>query len=1028
VKYSFLVFILFISLAIATGQSNLRFKRLTTEEGEDISGVQKFFKDSHGYIWMGSSAFDLLRFDGRNFRRYSYPQLETDYFKSTRAWLIFEDLKKNLWIGTDVGALMRYDEKLDRFLIVNDSATSIKSLLFCQVEDKDGNFWIGSLGGGLIRYHPETKAFTHFKAEANNPEALPDNFITGLVFDSSGLLWIGTTGGLCSYDTQTNKFERHLLTNSNPSDTYRYRVIRSMTLTSQNKLYLSTYGGLQIFDLATRTSNHLIHNDADANSLGYNSLFQAIENPDSTFWIASYGGGLIHYDPSTHKFVSTLKDESNEESISNNNIFAIYLDSEGLLWVGPDDNTICVSNTRAKKFHTVTSKSNKPDGISSGWVQSLYQENDSIMWLGLNGNGLNRFNLNTGTAQKFSNNPKDERSLGHNSVIAIDQDNQKRIWVGLAGGGLNRLDPTTNKFTRFESGNENSISNNAVSAMLVDKDNLIWITTFRSGLSIYNINQNKFINLKDDSLQENSGISFTNIDNIFELNGNIWFKGIEQLVVFDKTYKQFVKIAYTEGAVTPTTTSSFFEMQPYSSTEMLLFTNDEIKTIRYLNPDSVVQRSVQKRIMGDELFRSFVIDRQNQVWYNTTDRLVKWDFKSGDKRVYSKSDGIIPSSLNSIFFDKQGRIFLSTLNGFNWFFPEEIIDDTVSRKIVFTDFKIYNRSIPIQKSDSLTAYALPAHISQVKSIDLDYHHTFFSIEFTAMEFMAQDKIQYAYKLEGFDQDWIRVGNRNFASYTNLDPGQYTFRVKATNPDGYWGNQIKTLRITINPPFWQTSWFIGLSILLLASIAYAGHLYRLEQSLKVERLRNKIASDLHDEIGSSLTRISLYSDLLQTDPDQKERRNYLLTIRDLSREIVSTMSDIVWSIDNKNDSMGALIIRIRDSATELLYPKNIALDFSVTNVNESRLLDPILKQNIYLICKEALNNVVKHAEASRVKVSLMGTSDSFTLCIEDNGLGYKEEAHAGNGIRNMKRRAQAIEGEFSIEHYKGTKITVQRKAI
>jgi hypothetical protein len=163
-------------------------------------------------------------------------------------------------------------------------------------------------------------------------------------------------------------------------------------------------------------------------------------------------------------------------------------------------------------------------------------------------------------------------------------------------------------------------------------------------------------------------------------------------------------------------------------------------------------------------------------------------------------------------------------------------------KIVFTDFKIYNKSIPIQKSDSLTAYALPAHISQVKNVALDYHHTFFSIEFTAMEFMAQDKIEYAYKLEGFDQDWIRVGNRNFASYTNLDPGQYTFQVKATNPDGYWGNQVNTLMITINPPFWQTPWFIGLSILLFLSIAYAGHLYRLEQSLKVERLRNKIASD------------------------------------------------------------------------------------------------------------------------------------------------------------------------------------------
>ncbi|MBL7878010.1 MAG: hypothetical protein JNL53_20255 [Cyclobacteriaceae bacterium] len=1026
-KYLFLLFVYFNGLAFATGQSNLRFKRLTTGEGEDIVGVQKFFKDSRGYVWMGSSAFDLLRFDGRNFRRYSYLELETEYFKSAKAWLIFEDSKSNLWIGTDVGALMRYNEKRDRFEVVNDSATSVKSRLFCQAEDQNGNFWLGSLGGGLIRYNPKTKEYLQYKTQTDNPNSLPDNFITDLVFDSSGILWISTTGGLCSYHAETNRFVRHSLTNINPNDTYRYRVIRNMALSS-DKLYLSTYGGLQIFDLKTRISNHFIHSDSDSNSLGHNSLFEAVENPDGTFWIASYGGGLIHYNPATNKFISNVKDESNSESLSSNNIFTIYSDSEGLLWIGADDNTVCILNTRAKKFHVVTSKANAPDGISSGWVHSLYQENDSIFWLGLNGNGLNRLNLNTGVARRFINNPKDAFSLGHNAVMAIDQDNQNRIWVGLAGGGLNKLDLNTSRFTRFESGGKNSISNNAVSAILIDKDNLIWTTTFRSGLSIYNINKDKFINLKDDSLKEKTGISFASTDDIFELDGNIWFKSNDQLVVYDKVYDRFVKIAYTEGTVLPTTTSAFLEMQPYSSTEMLLFTRDEIKTIRYLNPDSVVQRSIQKRVKNDELFRSFVVDRQNHVWYNTKDRLVKWDLKSGDRRVYSKSDGIIANNLNSIFLDKQGRIFVSTLSGFNWFFPEEIVDDTVSRKIVFTDFKVYNKSVPIRKPDSLTSYALPAHISQLQNIILEYDHTFFSVEFTAMEFMAQDKIQYAYKLEGFDQDWIRVGNRAFASYTNLDPGQYTFQVKATNPDGYWGSQINTLHIKINPPFWQTWWFVGLSMLVLGSIVYTIHRYRLEQSLKVERLRNKIASDLHDEIGSSLTRISLYSDLLQTDPDQKERRNYLLTIRDLSREIVSTMSDVVWSIDNKNDSMGALIIRIKDFATELLYPKNISLDFSVVQVNETRLLDPILKQNIYLICKEALTNIVKHAEASHVKISLTGGVDSFTLCIEDNGTGFSGRVFKGNGIRNMERRARAIGGGFTIEHTRGTKIMIQRKPI
>jgi ligand-binding sensor domain-containing protein len=1029
VKNLALFLVSFFIVVDSASQSSIRFKHIKTTTGEDIVSIQKFLKDKEGYVWMGSSGFDLIRFDGKNVRRYSNQELQTDYFKNAHARLIFEDSKKNLWIGTDSGALMQYDRLTDSFLLANDSSSSLQYPLFSQAEGKDGSFWLGTLGGGLIHYHSEKKDFIKYSFSSTSVNSLPDNYITGLVFDSTGKLWVGTTSGLCYYDSVGNQFIRVELPNNNSKDTYRYRVIRSMMITNKDVLYIATYGGLQIVNLNTNSKEHLIHNEENKSSLSHNSLFEIAANNDSTLWIASYGGGLSLFNQKTRNFISWKKDDSDAESISSNNLFTTYLDNTGLLWIGAADNSVCIHDTKAKKFNSIIHRANQPQGISSGWIQTIYQENDSIYWLGLNGNGLNKLNLKSGQATKFINDPKDPFSIGHNSVVAIDQDNEKRIWVGLSGGGINRLDPKTNKFSRYESGAKNSISNNAVSTMLVDRDNYIWTTTFRSGLSVYNSNKNQFININNDTLRKQTGISLAFAASSFELGENIWFKTSDQLAVYDRKKNQFTQIKIDEGSVSPATTASFLEMRPYSETEMLLITRNEIKTLRYEDPDHIEQKVILKRAANEESFKSFVMDRNNQIWYVTKDQLVKWNPQTGERRNYSQSDGITSSDLTSLYLDAQGRIFITSLNGLNWFWPNEIKDDTVSRKIVFTDFKLYNHSIGINEPDSITNYALSGHINQIKEIVLAHSLSFFSIEFSALEFMAPDKIQYAYKLNGFDKEWVQIGNQNFASYTNLDPGEYTLQVKSTNPDGFWGTQSATINIIINPPFWQTWWFISIAVLLVGGIVYSIHRYQLSQTIYVERLRNKIAGDLHDEVGSSLTRISIYSDLIQNGEDKPNQTKYLSRISEMSREIVSTMSDIVWSIDNRSDTAGALFLRMKDFATELLQSKSIQFNFSINGINETSIIDPAIRQNIYLIFKEAINNVVKHAEASQVTVEIINDTRSFKMILSDNGKGYNPNQNPkGLGLRNMERRAKSIGGTLTILQHVGTQIIFSCKSL
>jgi signal transduction histidine kinase len=238
-----------------------------------------------------------------------------------------------------------------------------------------------------------------------------------------------------------------------------------------------------------------------------------------------------------------------------------------------------------------------------------------------------------------------------------------------------------------------------------------------------------------------------------------------------------------------------------------------------------------------------------------------------------------------------------------------------------------------------------------------------------------------------------------------------------------------MAIVIRPPYWRTWWFVLLVIILVVALAYSVHRYRLRQTLQLERLRNKIASDLHDEVGSSLTRISIYSDLLQNGMTEKENVTYLKRINEVSREVVGTMSDIVWSIDNRNDSFGALILRMKDFANEVLQAKNIEIEFLTESVDNEKILDPALKQNLYLIFKESINNVIKHAQACKVKVHLINTTEQFTMTIYDDGKGFlTDTVSRGNGLRNMERRAKAMNAEFSLQSREGTLLTIKRVGI
>ncbi|RPI68946.1 MAG: hypothetical protein EHM47_13925, partial [Ignavibacteriales bacterium] len=317
-----------------------------------------------------------------------------------------------------------------------------------------------------------------------------------------------------------------------------------------------------------------------------------------------------------------------------------------------------------------------------------------------------------------------------------------------------------------------------------------------------------------------------------------------------------------------------------------------------------------------------------------------------------------------------------------------------------------------------------------------HSENYFSLEFAALDFTNSSENKYGYKLEGFDKEWIYSGKRRFASYTNLDPGEYNFRVKGSNNDGVWNEEGSLLKIIINPPFWQTWWFRILTIFLIAELFYLLYRYRLNRLLEIERIKNRLASDLHDDIATNLSSIAMFSQIIH-DENKKfcsgsHMTNELIEkITAMSQDSVTSIREIIWAIDPKQETIYDLLIRARDAYIMHCRAKNInfILDMPDRDHLPKQNLTPEERKNIWLLIKEAITNSIKHSCATEISIHTLYKNHNLNLIIMDNGKGFDTSyEYSGKGMNTMKKRAENLGGEVTIVSNKenGTIINLRFK--
>lgn len=1020
-------FILMMVVSVNAQQFSTRFRKIEQVINAHHNNLFTILKDSEGYLWF-STDNGLARYDASTIIRYTGESLLSESKERPVARIVFEDSAKNLHTITSFGKLLQYDRIKDRFYQVNDSATLLGGKARSVLIQGHRKYWVAHLGEGLAYLDLTNQSLKWYRHDPANPRSLRDNFVTALARDKHNTLWVATTSGLFRYNTNSDDFDFVELRNRNEEDTYRYRVIRSMAYDSlSDRLFIGTYGGLHILNIRGNTQEHLFHNPHNTNSISVNSIFTVeYDYRNDGLWISTYGGGLNHYNLTSRTFQRWYHDPADRESIGSDNIPGIYLDRQGLLWLATAETGLYMLNTNPEKFNRIIHQARNPHSISQGLPRAVYAENDSIIWIGFNGTGLNRMNIKTGHTIRYLHNPSLSGSIAHNAVIAIDGDNYGRIWIGLEGGGVAIYDYQKKSFEhlRYRAG-KIGLQNDATSGLLVD-DDLVWITAFRTPLTVYNMRTNTYRYFNVDSLWQ-LGISFNSVKRIRKSDNTIWFETSQGTVVFDKQRQSFQKLWYGNDQIYTVFISNGSEaFNDVLLQVQLLLSGNQVHVAEYKHADSLTAQLLYDGSHHPYQFSDLVMDRNKVLWIATEGSLISYNTITHQERIFDATHGLEVNGLYMGFLtDTHGRIYTKSSKGLGWFEPLTLSEKEEDRfDIKFTTLKIFNKEVLVEEDTVIRKGRLPKQISYTRYFQLYPAENFFSLTFTALYYENPSQVNYRYRLIGFSNDWVDNGSTNFASFTNLNPGHYTLEVMATTNPLQWGANITSISFDVLPPFWQTWWFLSAFAAGMLGVLFFLHQYRINQKLHIERLRTKIASDLHDEVGSSLTRISIYSDLLTAGTNDEEKVTYLENIRNTSRDVVSTMSDIVWSIDNRSDRLGDLVLRMKDFASSLFSLKNIEVEFSI-QINDDRiLLSPQVKQNLYLIYKEALHNVVKHAHAKHVSIRVEQSVRTIVIQITDDGIGFLEDvSRRGNGLRSMKKRAADIQAQFELKIQNGTSIRI-----
>lgn len=994
--------LMLVFCSLSRGQ-DLKFINTGLEEGLSQSVVLDILQDNRGFLWIATQD-GLNRYDGRTFKIYKQNPLDSASLSDN--WINSICIQNGfLWIATEYGGICRMDLVLEKFTRVRiDSAATIR----CIAPDKSGNIWIGTWGQGVYCLNTKNLQYKNFNKESG----LSHNKIRSIAVDRNNKVWIGTYAGIDCLDQRTESMSHYYPNETDKSS--RDNFIVAVYQDDRGKVWIGTPAG--IFSITGKKISKLQNDESFPLSDNYITCIN--QDKSGAYWFGTLNGGLNklerYKENESAKFITYKHVPANYNSISCNYIRKIFQDNALNVWIGSWGGGLSRFDAKPGKFVHIRPVPDSENTLSFPFIRGFYKFTSGDLLIGTDGNGIDYYNSLTGTYSNFSF--TEEGFLDNNYVYCFTRDSEGNIWIGTFGGLMKWPDSGSKADLRKSIIELGTVFKFSYIRSIVEYRKGLLLIGAREGLVFFDTHQKKAVLLNKAGFP---GESVTSI--LRESAVSFWAGTINGLyyITFsgDKPLKAEKYDSKGKGQLSS------------NKINALLIDRGKklwIGTSLGLNLYDRKSGSFRYVLSGDglpnDIINGLLEDASGDLWVSTNKGIsrITADGKTLSFRNYDISDGLQSNEFNqaACYMSEDGEIFFGGINGFNRFYPSAVNDNKFIPPVTFTGIKIFNKEIHKERADM-----------NHRELRLSYDENYLSFDFASLDFTNPERNQYKYKMEGFDKEWIFAGNHNYASYTNLDPGEYVFRVIASNNDGIWNNRGDYFRIIVEPPYWMTWWFRIVTAALVLSIIMIVYRSRIRRMLEIERLRVRIASDLHDEVGASLTKISMQAGLAVYEKDPVKIKPKLEKIENISREVIGMMSDTIWSIDARNDTVEDLITRMKDFAFNLLNELPIEFKFSAEGLQSGKKLPVDIRQNIYLIYKEAINNSVKYSGASLIDVRLVNCDGVFSMRIEDNGSGISSEKKLkGNGLRNMKMRADRIQGKLELVSERGASVIFTMKEL
>lgn len=932
-----LTLLLIVSALAANAQeSSYSFERLSSQKWFDQSGINGINQDADGYMWFATNN-GLVMFDGYAIHEYVHNPYDNNSLPHNNVNTVFVDKYGVLWVGT-WGGLAKFDNQTGTFIKYKHDPRNVNSLAGNDVraicEDKLGNIWVGTFGNGLSKLNRKTEVFQHFTYSPKHSNTISSNYINVVKLSKDGKLWVGTRRGLNKLDPLTNRFTG-FLTGDNTDDAISDNNITDIIESADGSVWISTlYGGLNL--LNSKGSFIRFKSDSKVkNAIVSNRINSLIFDNSNKLWAAT-PEGIDVLDVTTGSFTHIQNDPRSNLSINNNDVRCLFKDKSGMIWIA----TVQGINTYSKlkdRFKKIQRDPISNNTLSNNFVTSFSEDAAGNLWIGTR-EGLNYYDQKNSSFKNFYSFAKSDRGVSSNEINCLFVDNKQRLWVGTPNG-LNLFDPWINQSTIFrpDASNPGSLYNE-IFTIYQDRLGQMWIGT-RRGLSKFDDKSGIFETYKPnptaDNVQNSNSVYVIHEDRF----GSLWVGTLGGgLADFNRG-------------------SKVFTLYKHNSTDSTGISNNGITSIvedrlgflwigtyggglnRFERKNKTFTKIPLTSQTPNEIISCIVEDENNNLWISTSRSLIKYDTRNRSSRIYDVLDGLQSRQFNmgAGIRLKNGDLAFGGVAGFNIFNPNTVIENTYIPPLGFTAFKVLDKQVQLHKA---------VH-------ELDYDQNYLSFEFSALSYAISDKNQYAYQLEGFDDEWIYSGNRHTVSYGNLPPGSYAFKFKASNSDGVWNEEPKSIHFTIASPFWKTWWFIGSCVLIVVLVLFFSIRYRtnavskrnkwLEENVKqrtaeleksrIEAEKARIAAEnaskiksgflanMSHEIRTPLNGIIGFADLLLKYDLKPEQLKYLELIRSSSDTLLKLLSDIldISKIEQGKLNIEHIVFNFQDVIHSTLLP-------------------------------------------------------------------------------------------------------------